>query len=376
MSSDVLIIGSGIVGNALAYYLCRQGIKPTVLESDRIGHGGSSRNGGGVRQSARDPRELPLMMWGVKHIWPTLSDELGVDTEYTQKGNLRLGKTEANRKKLETLTAKCNAVGLDMVMLSQKEAQAVLPYMSDEVTCAGWCPTDGHANPLTTTLGYYYAARSLGARFITGERAVSLKTKRGKIDSAVTANGTVYTAGTIVVCAGFESRELLNTVGIDIPMNLRQIECFVTEMMPPMFEQMLGVADADFYGHQSKHGSFVMGGNAGFANFPMQHNARHTPTSMAVTPSYICRSILRYFPMLKDCKIVRSWAGWEDVTPDGVPAIGKIDEIPGLYTACGFCGHGFGIGPAVSHELADLIANNHTTIDLSQLHYSRFRPVK
>ena len=103
-TADVIIVGGGIVGCATAYYLAKKGIKDIiVLEgSDSIGHGGSSRNGGGVRQSGRDVRELPIAMCAVKNFWPTLSEELGVDTEYTQKGNLRLGKTEAHLKKLNT----------------------------------------------------------------------------------------------------------------------------------------------------------------------------------------------------------------------------------------------------------------------------------
>ena len=92
--SEVLIIGGGIIGCATAYYLTKKGVDVTVLEgSDFIGNGGSSRNGGGVRQSGRDPRELPMAMSGIRNLWPGLSEELGADVEYVQEGNLRLGKT-------------------------------------------------------------------------------------------------------------------------------------------------------------------------------------------------------------------------------------------------------------------------------------------
>jgi len=111
--SDVIIIGGGIIGNATAYYLAKKGVTVTVLEASKdIGIGGSSRNGGGVRQSGRDTRELPLAMWGIKNLWPGLSDELGVDVEYTQKGNLRLGKTAAHKKILQGLTDKAVSCGL------------------------------------------------------------------------------------------------------------------------------------------------------------------------------------------------------------------------------------------------------------------------
>ena len=80
--ADIIIIGGGVIGCATAYYLAKQGSHVIVLEgSDHIGNGGSSRNGGGVRQSGRDPRELPLAMYGIRNLCPTLSEELEVDCE-------------------------------------------------------------------------------------------------------------------------------------------------------------------------------------------------------------------------------------------------------------------------------------------------------
>ena len=148
-TADVIIIGGGIVGCASAYYLAKAGVKDIiVLEASRsIGHGGSSRNGGGVRQSGRDVRELPVAMCAVQKFWPSLSDELGVDTEYTRQGNIRMGKTEAHLRKLETLTTNCRNMGLDVRMIDRKEVHAINPYLSDQVIGASFCTTDGHANP-------------------------------------------------------------------------------------------------------------------------------------------------------------------------------------------------------------------------------------
>ena len=182
-TSDVVIIGGGIVGCASAYYLAKRGITNViVLEgSDSIGHGGSSRNGGGVRQSGRDVRELPIAMYGIKNFWPTLSEELGVDTEYTQKGNLRLGKTEAHLKKLTTLANNAKSVGLEVSMIDGKQVREINPYLSEEVIGASWCPTDGHANPLTTTLGSYKRALEMGVKFFTSAEVVELRKIQGKV---------------------------------------------------------------------------------------------------------------------------------------------------------------------------------------------------
>lgn len=369
-SADVIIVGAGIIGNATAYYLAQKGVKVLVLEgSDYIGNGGSTRNGGGVRQSGRDPRELPLVMWGIKNLWPKLSEELGVDTEYTQKGNLRLGKTEKHLEILQGLTDRAVACGLDVRMINQDEVRAINPYLSDEVIGASWCPTDGHANPLTTTLGYYKKARELGVRFITGEKVLEIKKIKGKASKVVTPNN-VYEGDKILLAAGYESRAIAATVGIDIPMQKVKIECLVTEAEPEMFPQMLGTAEADFYGHQTKHGSFVFGGSTGLEAFNKDDG---TPISSSIGVSCTCRGIMKYFPALSDAKIVRGWAGWSDKCADGVPVLGEVSEVPGLYLACAFTGHGFGIAPAAAYNLAELLNGEKTTLDLSAFRYDRFK---
>ena len=205
--AEVIIIGGGVIGCATAYYLAKEGTSVIVLEgSDHIGNGGSSRNGGGVRQSGRDPRELPLAMYGIRTLWPHLSEELETDCEYHQDGNLRLGKTEKHREILEGLADRARACGLDVRMIDGDEVRRINPHLSHEVTVASWCPTDGHANPLTTTLGFYKMARRLGARFITGEPVTELRTVKGKIRKVITPNN-VYEGEQVLVAAGLHSRD-------------------------------------------------------------------------------------------------------------------------------------------------------------------------
>ncbi len=370
-NAEIIIIGGGIIGCATAYYLAKNGVKDViVLEgSDFMGNGGSSRNGGGVRQSGRDVRELPLVMYGIKNLWPHLSEELEVDCEYHQDGNLRLGKTEAHKATLTKLADNARGVGLDVRMIDGDEVRQINPYLSHEVTCASWCPTDGHANPLTTTIGFYKMARQLGVRFITGEPVVSLGMVRGKIRKVVTPNNT-YEGEKVLVAAGLDSRPILTSVGIDIPMTNSLLEALVTEAEPHMFDQMLGTAEADFYGHQTKHGSFVFGGSSGLERYNKDNG---TPVTNSKTAPCICRGIMKYFPDLAKAKIVRTWAGWMDASSDGVPSLGKVDEVPGLYVACAFNGHGFGIAPAAGEQLAKLMITGTTDISLDELRYDRYK---
>lgn len=376
-TADVIIIGGGVVGCAAAYYLAKAGHSNViVLEATKsIGHGGSSRNGGGVRQSGRDVRELPYAMYGIKHLWPTLSEELGVDVEYTQKGNLRLGKTEAHLKKLKTLADNAQSVGLDVRMVDAKEVQEICPYLSKDIIGASWCPTDGHANPLTTTLGYYKRALEMGVRFYTDAPVTKLRKIRGKVRQVVIKDGTLLEAEQVILAAGYESRYIARTIGVDIPMTRLIDECLVTEMQPKMFDIMLGTAGADFYGHQSHHGSFVFGSDSGYEEVTDMDDPSKLVTN-SLTLSASCRAIMDYVPALKDAKVVRSWCGWLDDAFDGVPFISKVEEAPGLILACGFTGHGFGTAPAVGLMLSQMVAGEETIVDISALRYDRFMPIR
>jgi sarcosine oxidase subunit beta len=291
-----------------------------------------------------------------------------VDVEYCQKGNLRLGKTEAHLKTLEILTQKAVSCGLDVQMISGDAAREINPYLSRAVLGASWCPTDGHANPLLTTLAFYQRARRLGARFISGETVCGIRKNRGRAH-VVAAESGLYEGGTIIVAAGLGSRSLLNTIGLDVPMQPVLLETLVTEAVAAMFPQMLGTAAADFYGHQSvRHGSFVFGITSGYEPFARAG----FPASSSGAASAACRNILSYFPALADLKIIRSWAGWIDDCADHVPVISFTDEVPGLLIACGFSGHGFGIGPAVGKLLSEMVIDGRPSLDLTALRYDRF----
>lgn len=287
--------------------------------SDVIGNGSPTRNGG-VRQSGRDPREPPLTMYAVRNMWPRLSEELGADVEYCQGGNLRLGKTERHIKILDGPRDKAVAQGLDMRMISGDEVRQINPYLSDEVIGASWCPTDGHANPFKATYAYYMAARRLGVRFYTGMPVTELRKVHGRVRKVVCPEAT-FEGESVIVCAGYASRKVLASVGIDVPMSNVLIEALVTDMEPKMFPQMLGTADADFYGHQTKHGSFVSGGDSGLEEVNKDNGLDATSS---ITAPAICRGILRYIPKLANAKIVRTWGDYEGVCIDGVPVLDTI----------------------------------------------------
>ena len=369
-TSDVIIIGGGVIGCAIAYNLTKKGIKPLVIEKHEIGTGGSSRNGGGVRQSARDPRELPLAMHAVQNLWPGLSEELGSDVEYCRGGNLRLGKTEDHLKFLENMVESQKKLGLELEMVDGAGVKEILPYASDSIIGASWCPSDGHGNPMLTTLAFYKKALELGADFIVGEAVEDVIIRKGKVAGVITDGGT-YEAPLVINAAGVGAREIARKVGLDIPMQPRLVEVIVTDQQPAAFDQMLGTAGSDFYGHQSKHGSFVFGGMTGWEDREFYDHRQVTKSN---TVSATCRAIMNFFPWMERTNIVRAWSGILAVVADGVPVMGPAEELPGFFFASCFCGHGYGISPAVGQLMAEYVADGKPSIPLDAFRFDRFLP--
>ena len=370
-TADVIVVGSGIVGSSTALYCAKRKLSVIVLDEDVVGNGASCRCGGGVRASARNPAEIPLAKYALEHLWPTLAEELDCDIEYAQGGNLRLAVGDAERSRLEALAASSAKSGLTIQMLEASQIRALCPDLSPAVTCGAFCPDDGHANPLKTTLGMYRRNRQLGVHYITGERVVELRKLRGRVRQVVTARGSVYEGDHVVVAAGYASRAILNTAQVDIPIRRKLIEMFVTEAAPHMFDFMMSSTDGAFYGHQTDHGSLVFGGDSGLEHFPVLQEGAPT---LQITAPAITRGVLQYFPTMADLKILRTWAGWIDLTPDLIPCIGPAEEAPGLLMAAGYSAHGFCLGPITGTLLAEHICGDAPCVEYTALRYDRFRP--
>lgn len=309
-------------------------------------------------------------MFGVQNIWPTLGEELGEDIEYVQNGNMRMGKTEKDLAALQEIVAANRELGLDIRLLTDiKDIRELLPMVADDVICATWCPTDGHANPMRTTLALYKKARALGAKFITNIKVLKLEKVAGQLRRVYTDDG-VFEADRVILCAGYGSRKIMRTVGLDVPMLPQLTEAFITEPIPAVTEKYLCAADGSFYAQQQCNGTWLVGGDSNYeiydANYPRE-------VTFSFSAPRIARFFLEYMPTLAGVKVIRSWSGLLDMCWDGYPVISKVEEVPGLYIGCAFTGHGFGIGPAAGYVLAQMAMDEEPAADLSGLRYDRFR---
>lgn len=365
-TADCIIVGGGVMGCAIAYNLAKQGLKPMVIEKSDIGGEASGSNGGGVRQSARDLREMPLAMESIR-MYGHLHEELEMDVEYVRKGNLRLCTNEEEMTAMRNAVINQKSAGLELEMLDRQQVLEINPYVGERVIGASFCPTDGHANPFLVTYGFFKKAKALGARFHTHEVVTDIRLQKGKVSAVITDKQVIET-DLVVNAAGVAGRKIANMVGLDLPMKSIFSEALITEPYPPLFQQMVGHAKALFYGRQTVHGPFFWGGFVGTEDYIYRTGK---PLFNYIGPA-ISKSVLDYFPVLKNLHVIRMWSGLIALMSDGIPVLGLTEEVPGFVFSTGFSGHGFGLAPIIGRLMGELIMDCKTSLSIQDFCYGRF----
>ena len=366
-TADIVIIGGGVMGCAIAYNLAKAGLKPVVVEKSDIGGEASGSNGGGVRQSARNLKEMPLAMESVQ-IYGQLHEELGMDVEYVREGNLRLCTTDEELEAMRQAVKNQKEVGLHLEMLDRKQVLEINPHVGEKIIGASFCPTDGHVNPFLVTYAFFLKAKSFGARFFTHEEAKEIRMQKGRVTAVVTEKN-VFETDLVIDAAGIAGRKVANMVGLDLPLRSIFSEALITEAYPPLFKQMVGHAKGLFYGRQTAHGSFFWGGFVGTEQFIYREGK---PLFHYIGPA-ISQMVIDFFPVLKDLNVIRMWSGLIAQMSDAIPVLGFTQEVPGFVFATGFSGHGFGLAPVIGRLISELILDCKTSMPISDFCYGRFQ---
>lgn len=369
--ASVVIIGAGVMGSAIAYSLAKRGVTDVVLvERDIPGSGSTSKAAGGVRCQFSDEVNIALAMRSLE-VLRNFDTTFGTDIDLVSNGYLFLLDTEESAEAFTANVALQKSMGLDSRMLSVAEAAHLSPWISTEGLVAGaFNPDDGHCTPEAVVGGYIRAARALGVRVIkscevTGIEAPTAAGSRS-ISAVLTTRGRIE-CERIVAAAGAWSAALGEMAGVDLPVTPLRREIMVTEPVGFDTSAMPFTIDftTSFYFHPEGQG-LLMGcpDVADVADF----NERRNPEWLG----YLSELIERRAPGLADVQPGRGWAGLYEMTPDHNAIIGEADELPGLYYACGFSGHGFLMGPGVGEVVADLMTDRTPFIDVSPLDKRRF----
>lgn len=190
--ADVLIIGGGIMGGSLAYFLAKSRKSVILLEKSHIGAEASGRNNGGVRQQGRNPAEFPLAVKSVE-MWPCLSKELGYDIEYRRGGNLMLARNQQQMAAFEERVKREKEMGLDVRLVTPEEASRLVPgLLKKKITGGAYCPTDGTANPIRVSFAFAKAAKARGAKIYTHTEVIGIELAGTEIKTVETTKGRMW----------------------------------------------------------------------------------------------------------------------------------------------------------------------------------------
>jgi sarcosine oxidase subunit beta len=366
-SADCVVIGGGIVGCAVAYYLAKNGMNDCVLlESGYLASGATGRCGGGIRQQWSTEANTKLAMESVR-VFSSLENELDADIEFLQGGYLVLAYTDEDVEQFKKNVALQKGLGLDVDILSPDEIRrSVVPELNtDGVRLATYCPSDASANPFLATQAYADAARRLGVTLELFTPVTRILSAGGRITGVETPKGTISTPR-VVNAAGSHSLLLAGTAGVELPITPYRREILVTEPLERLFHPMIISFSFGIYFRQTKHGAVI----GGFAD-PEEPVGFNETSSLDFLVS-MSRKLAHLMPALGSVKVVRQWAGLYDVTPDAQPILGPVDAVEGFFQASGFSGHGFMIAPEASLLLAQLITGKEPDLDIGRLNVARF----
>ncbi|MFH1866129.1 MAG: FAD-binding oxidoreductase [Candidatus Eisenbacteria bacterium] len=365
--AECVIIGGGVVGTAIAYYLARAGMTDTVLvEADYLSCGATGRCGGGIRQQWSTEANTRLAIESVRE-FSTLEDELDADIEFLQGGYLVLAYTDEDVTQFEKNVALQQGLGLNVVTLSPDEIkERVVPQLNTEgVRMATYCPSDASANPFLTTHAYANAARRLGVEIELFTPVMSVLTEGGRVTGVETSRGTI-SAPLVVNVAGSHSVPIAKTAGVDLPITPCRRQILVTEPLERFFHPMIISFSFGIYFRQVKHGAVI--GGFGDPDEPAGFNQ----TSSLEFLTTMSSKLAFLMPRLRSVKVVRQWGGLYDLTPDAQPILGETDGVEGFFQASGFSGHGFMIAPKVATLVAQAVSGQEPDLDISRLNARRF----
>ncbi len=364
-TADFIVIGGGIAGSSIAYRLAEKGCSVIVLEKGRVGEEASGRNAGGVRQTGRDPAELPLAMEAI-NLWADMKDELDCDVGYRRGGNLYYAHTEEKLEAMRPIVQRENKLGMDTELLSPEDTRRLTPILSEDVDLYGakHCPSDGTANPLLVVKAICRTARRKGVRIHQHTPVRQLKIESGRVTAAVT-DDIVFEGGVFVNAAGPWSKGLCNQIGLDFPLTFINDHTIVTEPLPLMITQFI---ESDrFYFRQALEGNFHFGGDVAWREVTAFEKDVDFSTFVELG-----RRVPVYLPSLRNVRVMRAWGGIIHSTPDKIPILDRVAGYENFFIAAGFSGHGFCLGPIVGKLMAELMVDGKSSLDLSAFRWGRF----
>jgi len=356
----VIIVGGGVTGLSAGWWLARAGVDVLVLDAGLIGWGASGRNGGGCSH-----HHSPLFL-EEQRLWPMMDELLGYPTEF-RPNRIRIALDEHQFLLYRRALDNGAVHGLRSDILDPRQVRELVPFAGDNVFGGYFYHFGGHANPHRTLQAYAWAMQDHGGRLLQHTNVTGFTTN-GEHVTGVNTNRGHIACDHLVLAAGLHTGELAAQLGVDVPLASARAEMIVTEPLPPM--NIGGVDGNGLYGRQTLRGNLAYGGGP-HEWIDLADANRQRPHSTPLQCSIAAR-VAGLFPKVAHARVIRSWAGFIENTPDGRPIIDQPGQFDNLTLAT-LSSVGFGLSPASGHAIRDLVIDGRCSFaDLSSFALSRF----
>jgi len=379
--AEVVVIGGGVVGSSVAYFLAQAGKNVVLVEKGCKAGEASGANAAFVWSITRKPGiDIRLAMHSLS-VHKQLKSELEMDFEYVQCGGLLIIEDETQLPFVEAHLQKRSEDGYPLEMIDAKKVLALEPHLSKErVVGAVYSPIDGKTNPIFLVIALNFETQKLGAQLFHYTEVRGIEVTDGKVKGVVTDKGTIKT-NTVVNAAGSWGSFIGEMVDIKVPVSPFQMAMLVTEQLPPIVSHVIMGAsymvDEDT-GQKEGLGCGLIMSQQTAGNLLLGASWRksgYDKRTIQEEIELIAKVNVKAMPMLNTVRVIRSYANFFPHTEDDLPILGRIDGIEGFIMACGHCGHGIGLGPGSGKLIQELICHGKTSLPLGELNLSRFNQV-
>jgi sarcosine oxidase subunit beta len=360
---DVIVVGSGSVGNPTACFLAQRGLKVLVIERRAAsGQGDNKAAIGGVRATHSDPGKILTCIESLK-IFSTWEEQYGFDIGWKEGGYCFPVFTEDLEKVLKGILPIQKEFGLVIDWVDPDRICELIPgIVTDGLRGGTYSPHDGQVSPLLAPVAFQVEAVKNGAVYHFNERVVDYIKEENRISGVITDKGK-YHAGTVVLATGADAAEHSKPLGIDIPVTPDSHEAGISAPVKPFLDPL--VVDlrpgpegrtANFYFGQNHEGQII------FCYTPKELFVGTNRESLSEFLPVLANRMISLIPSLKNLLIRRVWRGCYPMTPDGIPIIDRVAGLDGLILAVGMCGQGFMLGPGVAVNITSMICDGKSSL--------------
>ena len=377
-TAKAVIIGGGIVGCSTAYHLGKLGWTDTVLLERKKLTSGTTFHAAGLVGQLRTSANITQLLGNSVALYNTLEEETGLGTGWKMNGGLRLACNAERWTEVKRQATTAHSFGLEMHLLSPKEAQDLWPLMQiDDVVGAAFLPTDGQANPSDVTQALAKGARMSGVKIFEDTAVLSIDVEDGRIRGVVTEHGRIE-CEIVICCAGQWTRALAATVGVNVPLVSVEHQYMITEKIEGVKSNLPTLRDPDRLTYYKEEvGGLVMGGYEpnpipwaidgipdGFHYTLLSSNFDHFEPIMELA--------LGRVPALQTAGIKTLINGPESFTPDGNFILGEAPELKNFFVGAGFNAFGIASGGGAGQALAEWAFKGEPPYDLWPVDIRRF----